>query len=92
MVGSEEGRRDGAVQPDLMVYYRPGCVFAARLRTKLTLARIPYRAVKFGRDSDADKAVRSVNDGNEISPTVRIGDRYLSNPTVHQVRQALSQP
>jgi len=44
----------------------------------------------FGEDSDADEAVRIVSDGNEISPTVRIGEQYLANPTLHQIRLAMA--
>ncbi len=73
---------------DLLVYYRPGCPFAAKLRLKLKLARMSYRAIRFGEDATADAAVREVNDGNEISPTVRVGDRYLTNPTLRQIREA----
>ena len=43
---------------DLIVYYRPGCPFAAKLRAKLKLARMPYSAVTFGQDATADEAVR----------------------------------
>jgi glutaredoxin len=71
---------------DLIVYYKPGCPFAAKLRVKLALNRIPYRSIRFGEDPQADAAVRAANDGNELSPTVRIGDRYLGNPTVRQIR------
>jgi hypothetical protein len=30
-----------------IVYYQPGCPYAARLRTQLTVARIPHRSVRF---------------------------------------------
>jgi glutaredoxin len=72
---------------ELLVYFRPGCPFAAKLRLKLRVASMPYRAIRFGQDPAADAAVRDVNDGNEVSPTVRVGDRYLTNPTVRQIRQ-----
>lgn len=74
---------------DLIVYYRPGCIFAAKLRAKLQFSRMPYSAVKFGRDPVADEAVRHTNDGDEISPTVRLGDRYLTNPSIRQIREAM---
>ena len=76
---------------EVIVYYRPGCPFAAKLRTKLKLARMPYRAIRFGEDADADEATRSVSDGNQISPTVRIGGQYLVNPPVHEIRKALTE-
>ena len=73
---------------EVIVYYRPGCPFAAKLRAKLKLARMPYRAIRFGEDADADEAARS--DGNQISPTVRVGGQYLVNPPVHEIRKALT--
>ena len=42
-------------------------------------------------DGEAAAVVRSVNDGDELVPTVRIGERFLSNPSFGEVRQALSQ-
>lgn len=76
---------------EVIVYYRPGCPFAAKMRTKLKLARIPYRAIRFGADADADAAARSVSDGNQISPTVRVGGQYLVNPPVREIRKALTE-
>jgi mycoredoxin len=79
------------VPDEVIVYYRPGCPFAAKLRTKLKLARIPYRAIRFGEDAGADEAARSVSDGNQISPAVRVGGQYLVNPPVHEIRKALTE-
>jgi glutaredoxin len=74
----------------LTVYYRPGCPFAVRLRARLTLARIPHRSVAFPRDPGGAAAVRGHTGGYETSPTVRIGETYLANPSLHEVRQALA--
>jgi mycoredoxin len=76
--------------PALVMYTRPGCPFSMKLRAKLRLARIPYTAVDIWEDPDAAALVRSVNDGNELVPTVRIGERYLSNPSLGEVKAALS--
>ncbi len=75
---------------DVVVYHKPGCPFAARLHLGLRLARIPHKMVRFRDDEAAATAVRSHNDGNEISPTVLIGQRYLTNPGVRAVREVLS--
>jgi mycoredoxin len=77
-------------EKDVVVYYKPGCPFAAKLHLRLRLARIPHQMVRFRDDEAAAAAVRSRNDGNEISPTVLIGHTYLTNPGVHAVRAALS--
>ena len=41
-------------------------------------------------DPEAAALVRSVNEGNELVPTVQVGETFLSNPTVRQVRAALA--
>ena len=74
--------------PDIVMYTRPGCPFSAKLRAKLALARIPYTKVDIWQDKDAAAVVRSVNDGNELVPTVRVGDVFLSNPSVRQIKAA----
>ena len=50
---------------------------------------MPYRAVVFGQDRAAGEAVRNINDGSEISLTVRFGERYLINRSVRQIREAM---
>lgn len=49
-----------------------------------------HRSVRFRDDEDSAARVREVNDGNEISPTVCIGDRWLANPGWREVRDATS--
>ena len=74
---------------DPVVFYKPGCPFGVRLRIALTLTGVPYTALRFRDDEAGAAAVRAVNDGNEISPTVRIGPRYLTNPSLREVRAAV---
>ncbi len=71
-----------------VVYFKPGCPFGIRLRTGLTLHRVPHRSVRFRDDEDGAARVRGVNDGNEISPTVFIAGRWLTNPGWREVRDA----
>ena len=73
-----------------VVYFKPGCPFGIRLRTALTLHRVPHRSVRFRDDEDGAARVRDVNHGNEISPTVHIADRWLTNPGWREVRDATS--
>ena len=74
----------------LTVYWRPGCPYSMRLKARLRLARIPFDAVNIWEDPAAAAIVRSVNDGDELVPTVRIGDdRYLGNPSFRELRAAL---
>jgi len=73
-----------------VVYYKPGCPFAVALRTALTLHRVPHRSVRLKDDEDGAARVRAINDGNEISPTVHIAGRWLTNPNWREVRDATS--
>lgn len=72
----------------VIVYYRPGCPFALKLRTALTLHRISFTSIQFRDDEDGAARVREVNDGNEISPTVQVNDRWLTNPSWREVAAA----
>ena len=73
------------------VYVKPGCPYAAKLRTRMRLARLPYRAVRFSDDPEGAAAVRAHHpEGWEVSPTVVVGGRYLTNPSVREVREAMA--
>jgi glutaredoxin len=72
------------------VYYTPGCPYSAKLRAKMALTRLPHRSVRFADDPDGAAAVRAHHpEGWEVSPTVVIGGRYLTNPTLREVQEAL---
>lgn len=50
---------------------------------------IPYTTVKFPKDAAASAKVRDANHGNGMSQTVEVGHRYLFNPSLNDIRQAL---
>lgn len=75
---------------DPVIYYRPGCPFALKLRTALTLHRVRFSSVRFGDDEAGDAQVRSVDGGNEISPTVHIDGAWLTNPSWREVARKCS--
>lgn len=62
-----------------------------KLRTKLRLAGIDFESVDIWADDEARALVRSVNGGNETVPTVQIGDEFLTNPALREVREKLGQ-
>ncbi|WP_330185124.1 NrdH-redoxin [Nocardia sp. NBC_01503] len=70
--------------PELVVYRRPGCPFCARLRRVLNRNGIIYREVDIWDDPEAAAFVRTVADGNETVPTVKLKagakERYWVNP------------
>jgi glutaredoxin len=69
----------------VVVYFKPGCPFAAKLRVGLTLRRIRYSSVRFGDDEAAAAAVRAITGGDEISPTVLVDGSYLPHPRARDV-------
>ena len=74
-----------------IVYYLPGCPYSAKLRAQLTLARVPHRSVRFRDDEEGAAAVRAHHpQGHELSPTVLIGGRYLTNPSLREVQEAVA--
>lgn len=75
-----------------VVYYKPGCPFGIRLRAALTLHRVPFSSIRFRDDEAGASQVRAVNRGNEISPTVRVNGRWLTNPHWREVLGAYCAP
>lgn len=49
-----------------------------------------FSSVRFGDDEAGDAQVRSVNGGNEISPTVHVNGAWLTNPSWREVAKDCS--
>ncbi|WP_242612741.1 glutaredoxin domain-containing protein [Janibacter limosus] len=73
----------------VVVYWRPGCVYCLRLRGALGKDKDKATWVNIWADEEAAAFVRSINDGNEVVPTVRIGEQVHTNPEPDLVRAAL---
>lgn len=73
----------------VVIYWRPGCVYCMRLRGALGKAKDRATWISIWADEDAAAFVRSVNDGNETVPTVRIGEAVHTNPDPEIVKAAL---
>jgi mycoredoxin len=71
--------------PPVTVYWRPGCGFCSSLVRGLERQELDFDRVNIWEDEEAASFVRSVADGNETVPTVRIVDLALVNPTAHEV-------
>lgn len=74
---------------DIVMYARPGCPFCSLLRADLAAAGMTFRERDIWQDREAAAAVRAVANGNETVPTINIGDVWLVNPTVEEIRKAL---
>lgn len=75
--------------PDVIVYWRPGCMFCGSLLPVLEATDLTIERRNIW-DDPADAAfVRSVAGGNETVPTVVVGDVALINPTAREVLRAV---
>lgn len=70
---------------EIVVYWRPGCMFCASLSRQLDRHRVPHVAVDIWSDPAAGAIVRSVANGSETVPTVFVGRVPLVNPSIHDV-------
>jgi mycoredoxin len=73
----------------VVLYTRPGCPFCTMLRADLRAAELPFTEVDIWQDPSAAAAVRAAANGNETVPTANIGDTWLVNPSIDEVRKAL---
>lgn len=76
-------------QYDIVMYARPGCPFCSMLRVDLADAGMTWTERDIWQDPQAATAVRAVADGNETVPTINVGDVWLVNPTVDEIRNVL---
>ena len=74
---------------DIVLYARPGCPFCTMLRADLRANNLTYTERDIWRDDEAAALVRAAANGNETVPTVNIGDVWMVNPSIDQVRKAL---
>ena len=75
----------------VVVYWRPGCGYCARLRSSLGEAADDATWVNIWDDEEAAAFVRSVNDGSETVPTVVIDGEPHTNPRPALVLERLQQ-
>lgn len=66
---------------EVVLYWRPGCPFCAKLRLSLLGSKLRLRQVNIWKDPAAAAYVRSVADGNETVPTVDVAGHPLVNPS-----------
>jgi glutaredoxin len=94
IVGKSPGRRGVpdtmtcAPPTEIVVYWRPGCLFCSSLLRQLDGRGVPHCRVDIRQDPDGAARVRSVANGNETVPTVGIGPVMLVNPDIHTVLAA----
>jgi mycoredoxin len=69
----------------VVVFWRPGCPYCTRLRSKLRRAGVRIEEINIWADPTAASLVRSVNGGNETVPTVGLWYDVLVNPPARVV-------
>jgi mycoredoxin len=74
---------------EVVIYWRPDCMFCLDLLARLTFTRLRYRKVNIRNDPEARAFVRSVASGNETVPTVVVAGRALVNPSKRQLIEAV---
>jgi mycoredoxin len=85
---SERGAVDQE-QDEIVIYWRPDCVFCLDLLLRLKFTQLRYRKVDIRKDPGAKAFVRSVADGNETLPTVIVAGQALVNPSKRQLIEAV---
>lgn len=75
--------------PTIEFYWRPGCPFCMMLERSLSKANLTLDKRNIWDDPEAAAFVRSVANGNETVPTVRVGDTFMVNPSKKEVLTAL---
>lgn len=74
----------------VVIYWRPGCGFCARLKSTLGAEGDKAVWVNIWQDEEAAAFVRSVNDGNETVPTVVLDGTPHTNPAPALVKDRLA--
>ncbi|MEL4505938.1 glutaredoxin domain-containing protein [Luteococcus sp. H138] len=72
-----------------IVYWRPGCPYCEHLLAGLDPSGERISLVNIWTDPEAAAFVASLQDGNELVPTVVVGERVLTAPDGPEVLAAL---
>ncbi|MFJ3586074.1 glutaredoxin domain-containing protein [Streptomyces sp. NPDC090127] len=89
-VSAQEAQRRSALDGRPIVYWRPGCQYCLRLRTRLGRDAGQVHWVDIWRDPAGAAEVRAANDGDETVPTVVVAGEAHTNPDPAWVREQLS--
>lgn len=75
----------------VVIYWRPGCGYCARLKRTLGDEGDKAVWVNIWQDEEAAAFVRSVNNGNETVPTVVLDGTPHTNPAPDVVKERLAE-
>lgn len=71
--------------PEVIVYWRPMCGYCEVLKADLTTRGIAFTPVDIWADRSKVALITAATGGDEIVPTVQVGERFLVNPSADQV-------
>jgi hypothetical protein len=86
---SHAAAQAAASDGDVIVYWRPGCVFCDRLKLGLGSARHDVSWVNILKDSEAAEFVTICRDGNVIVPTAVTGAGVVIDATPAAIKAQL---
>lgn len=72
----------------ITIYWRPMCGYCEQLKTELHGRGVTFHDVDIWSDREEAEVVKGATGGDEIVPTVRVGERFLINPSVDEVLDA----
>jgi mycoredoxin len=75
---------------DITVYWRPLCGYCEVLKGELDRRGLRYSSVDIWQDRRQAEVVRAVNRGDELVPTVRVGNEFLINPSIDALVERVS--
>ena len=87
---SHRRAHEAASDDDVIIYWRPGCSYCARLRVGLGRARRQVTWVNIWRDDEAAEFVASHREGNETVPTAVTGSGRVVPATPDAVKAQLA--
>ncbi len=75
--------------PPVTIFWRPGCPYCWRLRSKVRRAGVHVEEVNIWEDPTGAAFVRSITGGDETVPTVRIGTQSFVNPSPRRILEMI---
>jgi len=83
-------KREQAVPSSpVTIYWRPMCGYCDVLKRELTALGVAFDEIDIWQQREYSAVVRKATGGDEIVPTVRVGEQFLVNPSAKQVFAAL---
>ncbi|QBI21836.1 NrdH-redoxin [Egibacter rhizosphaerae] len=67
------------------------CGYCTTLKRELARREVPFEDVNIFTNREAAETVRAANGGDELVPTVRVGETFLPNPSVEEVLAVLEE-